>query len=58
MVKAKWIKNYLSRVATFIKTLLKNNNHYLTDVKVNRNVDHYYLKWRGKFSVSDIWHEI
>ena len=36
----------------------KNNNHYSTDVKINRNVGCYYLKKRGKFTVSDIWHEI
>ena len=33
MVRAKWIRNHLRCVASFISTLLKNNNHYLTDEK-------------------------
>ena len=58
MVKAKWIRNDLCCVASFISTLLKNGNHYLTDVKIKRNMGYYYLKWRDKFTVSDIWHKI
>ena len=53
MIKAKCIRNYFRCVASFIRTLLKNNNHYLTNVKINGNVGYYYLKWRDKFSV---WH--
>ena len=30
--------------SSFISALLKNNNHYLTDVKINRDVGYYYLK--------------
>ena len=58
MVKAKWTRNSLRCVASVISTFLKNNNHYLTDVKINRKVGYYYLKWRVKFTVSDIWHAI
>ena len=58
MVKAKWTINKLRCVASFLSTLLKNNNHYLIDVTLNRKVGYYYLKWRGKFTVSDIWHII
>ena len=36
MAKAKLIRNYLSCVASFINTLLKINNHHLTDIKLNR----------------------
>ena len=54
MVKAKWTRNNLRFVTSFISTLLKNNNHYLTDVKTNRTVGYYYWKWRDKFTVSDI----
>ena len=39
-------------------TFKKNNNHYPTDVSINKNVVYYYLKRRDKFTVFDIWHEI
>ena len=45
-------------VGRFINTLFENNNHYLTGVKINRNMECYYWKLRDKFTVSDIWHEI
>ena len=41
-----------------LPTLLKNNNHYITGVKINKNEGYFYLKWRDKFTVSNIWHEI
>ena len=42
--KGKGNKNYLRYIASFISTLLKNNNHYPSDVKLNTNVRYYYLK--------------
>ena len=35
-----------------------NNNHYPTDVNINRNVVYYNFKRRDKFKVFDIWHKI
>ena len=58
MIKAEWIRNHLRRVASFVSTLLRNNDHYLTDVKLNRDVGYYYVKWRDKVTVFDIWHVI
>ena len=38
-------------VANFIDTLLEDNNHYVTDIKRNRNAIYYILKSRNKSSV-------
>ena len=37
-------------VASFINTLLKNTDPYPIDLKMNRNVDYYFSKWRDKFT--------
>ena len=58
MAIVKWIRNHKRCVASFISTLLKNNNHYPTDVNINRNEVYNYLKRSDKFTVFDIWHEI
>ena len=55
---SKWIRTHLCCVASFISTLLKNNNHYPTDVNINRNLVYYYLKRRDKCTVFYTWHKI
>ena len=57
-VIVKWIRNHLRCVASFISTLLKNNNHYPPDVNIKTYVAYYYLKRRDKFTVFDVWHKI
>ena len=42
----------------FYQYTFKNNNHYPTDVNINRNVVYYYLKKGDKFTMFYIWHEI
>ena len=34
----------ISIVESFFINIYKNNNHHLTDVKINRNVHYVYLK--------------
>ena len=44
MTKVKPMRNHLSRVTSFIYKTSKNKKHYLIDIKMNRNADHYFLK--------------
>ena len=55
-----WLKEreYLRCVASFINILLNNDNHYVTDIIMNRNAVYNFLKWRDKFIGFDIWYVI
>ena len=50
-------KKLFALCCKFYQYTFKKNNHHLADVKLNRNMSYYYLKWRDKSTMSDIWYK-